>query len=115
MPAIVGFDDMAGAALTVTADQDLIDGVHKPAVSVTAVIAGSTFKGYLVSEDGDGTYTITHTADDVAATAALAMDAAELLAVPAGGIGLFVGAVDTNDADLGYRMSVRGKLPPASS
>lgn len=115
MAAIEGFGGLASPALTVTSEPGMIDGVHKDAVSVTAVVATTTFKGFLVSEDGDGTYTITHTADDVAATAALALDAAELLDVPAGGTGLFTGAVDDTDADHGYRISVRGKVPPVSA
>ncbi len=113
--AIEGFDSMLAATLTVTADAGLIDGVAKPAVSVTVVAATNTFVGYLVSEDGDGTYTITHTADDVAATAVLALAAAEALDVPAGGTGLFVGSADDTDAEYPFSLSVRGKLPPVSS
>ena len=53
--AIEGFESIAAATLAVTADQGLIDGVNKPAVAVTAVVASATFKAFLVSEDGDGT------------------------------------------------------------
>ncbi len=114
MPAIAGFDSIAAATLAVTASEGLIDEVAKPAVAVTAIVASTTFKGFLVSEDGDGTYTITHTADDIAVSAILALAAAEALDVPAGGIGLFAGSVDTTDAELPFSLAVRGNLPPVA-
>lgn len=113
--AIEGFGGVAAATLAVTSEEGLIDGVAKPAIAVTAVPASATFKGFLVSEDGDGTYTITHTADDIAATAALALAAAEALDVPEGGVGIFAGSVDDTDAEYPFSMAVRGKLPPVSA
>lgn len=114
MAAMEGFGSVAASTLAVSADGGTIDGVNKPAVAVTAVVATTTYKGFLVSEDGDGTYTITHTADNAAASAAAALALAVALDVPAGGIGLFAGSVGTANAENPFDLSVRGKLPPVS-
>lgn len=117
MAAIEGFGSVAASTLAVSADGGIIDGVNKPVVAATAVVAttGGKFKGFLVSEDGDGTYTITHTADDAAATAAAALVLAAALAVPSGGIGLFAGSVGSANAENPFDLSVRGKLPAVTS
>ena len=72
-------------------------------------------RGIFVSQDGDGTYTITHTADDSFASEALAFAGIDAIAVPSGGIALFGGVVGTVNAEYAFDMSVRGKTPAITS
>ncbi len=106
-----GFDILDITLLDVTTSEGLINGraVASTVHGVTA--AASTFEGFLISEDGDGTFTITQTAD--AASAVLAAAAALALDVPAGGIAVLTGAVSPTVVTL-PSMEQRGKLPKVS-
>lgn len=116
MAAIEGLEYSA-SGLTITFGEGLIDGRAVPSASPAAVTpATTTFRGFLVSEDGDGTYTVTMGTDDVGATAALAVaDALANLDVPTGGIGICAGAVNNTTTLSDIDMSVRGALPPVSA
>jgi hypothetical protein len=103
------------SGLTGSVAQGLIDGRAVPAVaSVVVTAATTTFRGFLISEDGDGTYTVTMGTDDGAASAALAADAALLIAVPAGGVALLTGAVNNTTVVSLTSMERRGELPAIS-
>lgn len=117
MPAISGFGGLAASTLNITTqDPGLVDGRAVPALSeaVTAATTGGKFRGFLVSEDGDGTYTVTQTADDSHDDAATALTAALDLAVPAGGIGIVAGSVSSTAVQGTFSLAVQGKEPEVS-
>jgi len=110
MAAIEGLD-VAFSGLTGTFEKGLIDGRAVQAVAAPIVTAASTtFRGFLISEDGDGTYTTTMGTDDVGATAVLAAADALLIDVPAGGIAIITGAVNNTTTVSLLSMERRGAV-----
>jgi hypothetical protein len=103
------------SGLTITFEEGLIDGRAVASATAVPTAATTTFRGFLVSEDGDSTYTVTQTADDSHASAALAAAAALLLKVPAGGVGVITGAVNNATTLSLLSMEVRGKLPAVTN
>ncbi len=110
---VEGFTPAAGTTVALSIGAGYIDGREVLAdTSVTVTAATTTFRGYLVSEDGAGAFVVTMTADDSSASEALAIADAEALEVPTGDVAIFVGAVNTATAvGLLKDNSVRGKLP----
>ncbi len=99
------------SGLTGSVAQGLIDGRAVPAVAtVTITAATTTFRGFLISEDGDGTYTVTMGTDDVGATAVLAAADALLIDVPAGGVALLTGAINNTTVVSLTSMARRGAV-----
>ena len=117
MAAIEGFGSVAASTLTLAGDGGTIDGRNVPVLAgtVTASTTGGKFRSWILSEDGDGTYTVTMGTDDEHDSEALAFADIGDLVVPAGGIGLLGGVTDNTDAEYAFDLSVRGKLPPVSS
>lgn len=113
MAAMEGLD-VTFSGLTGTVSQGLIDGRAVPAGTAVVTAATTTFRGFLISEDGDGTYTVTMTADNSHASAALAAAAALLIDVPAGGIGVLTGAVNNTTTVSLTSMERRGALTKVS-
>jgi hypothetical protein len=105
--------DFLAPDLTATISAGLIDGRAVAAATATLTAAGSNFRGFLVSEDGDGTYTVT-LGTDALATAVLAAAEALTLDVPAGGVGIATGAVNNTTTVTLLSMEQRGKLPKVS-
>jgi len=89
------------AVLDIDLGAGSIDGRHVDATidqGVTAATTGGKFRGYLISEDGDGTFTVTAGTDDLASAVLAAADAL-LIAVPAAGVAIMTGvATDTTAA-----------------
>lgn len=113
MAAMEGLD-VTFSGLTGTVSEGLIDGRAVPSDTVTITAATTTFRGFLISEDGDGTYTVTMGTDDVGASAALAAADALLIDVPAGGIGVLTGAVNNVTTVSETSMARRGALTKVS-
>ena len=109
--AVEGLDFLA-PSLTATVAAGLIDGraVAATTVTLTASTTGGKYRGALISEDGDGTYTATLGTDDLD-SAALAAAEALTLAVPSGGVGIATCAVDATTGVTLLSMAVRGQLP----
>ena len=102
-------EDPRGAAV----EEGLIDGravAGGSGVTATAATTGAKFRGCLVSEDGDGTYTATLGTDDLD-SAALAAANANTLDVPAGGVGVVTFAVDNGTTITLVSMAARGRKP----
>lgn len=114
---VEGFIPLAGTTVNLSIGAGFIDGREVLAdTSVTVTAATTTYRGYLVSEDGAGAFVVTMGADDVGATGALAIaDAIANIDVPAGDVAIFVGAIDdtTTVGEL-KDSSVKGKLPPVT-
>jgi hypothetical protein len=111
MAAVEGFEYSA-SGLTISFGEGLIDGRAVAAGSPADVTpATADFRGFLVSEDGDGTWTVTQTADDSHASAALAAAAALELAIPAGGVALVTGAVNNTTTLSEISIARRGEVP----
>ena len=110
---VEGFQPLAGTTVALSIEGGFIDGREVYAdTSVTVTAASTTFRGYLVSEDGAGAFVVTMGTDDVGATEALALADALLIEVPTGDVGIFAGVVDTSTAvALLKDNSVQGKLP----
>lgn len=113
--ALSGFGNLSATLLAISADGGQIDGRNVGDVTATAVVASTTWKAWLVSEDGDGTFTITHSADDAYASEALALVGIADLEVPTGGTALFAGTVDTSTAANQFDFTVAGRLPEVTS
>ena len=111
---VEGFQPLTGTLLNLSIEGGFIEGREVLAdTSVTVTAASTTFRGYLVSEDGAGAFVVTMGTDDVGATGALAIaDALANIAVPAGDTAIFVGAVNTTTTVAQLKdSSVKGKLP----
>lgn len=93
----------------------IVDGRHVVAtidVGVTGATTGGKFRGYLISEDGDGTFTATAGTDDLD-TAVLAAADALLIDVPAGGVAILTGVATQTTAVAQLKSVARqGETPP---
>jgi TctA family transporter len=107
--------EYSASGLTLSFGAGLIEGRAIDATAAPAVTAaGATDIGFLVSEDGDGTYTVTMASAD-AADAAAALVEALAIDVPAGGVGVLAGTADNTTVLSLITISVRGKLSPVSA
>jgi hypothetical protein len=108
-----GMMPLTGTTNALSISAGYVDGREVLAdTSVTVTVASTTYRGYLVSEDGAGAFVVTMGTDDVGATEALALADALLIEVPTGDVGVFAGVIDTTTAvALLKDNSVRGKLP----
>ena len=107
--------EYSASGLTLSFGAGLIDGRAVDATDAPIVTAASaTDVGFLISEDGDGTYTVTMAAAD-AADAAAALVEALAIDVPAGGVGVLVGTADNTTVLSLITVSVRGKLTAVSA
>jgi len=103
--------EVTNSGLTATVGAGLIDGRGVAAVAAPIITAATTtYRGWLISEDGDGTYTTTMGTDDVGASSALALADALLIDVPAGGIAVATGSVN-NTTTVVIDLTNRGKTP----
>lgn len=101
------------STLTVQTAAGLIDGRSVAANAAAGTLVASTtvgkFRGQLVSEDGDGTFTVTLGTDDLASAALAAADA-QLIDVPSGGIAISTHVVKQDGTVSDPDISVRGKV-----
>jgi hypothetical protein len=110
---ITGFYPLAGSALNLSISGGSIDGrwvAADTSVAVTAGDSGSVYSGFLVSEDGSGSFVVTNGADTDHATEALAIAQAKALDVPTGDTALFVGTASTTTVGNLKDDSVKGRV-----
>lgn len=112
MSAVEGLE-VTVATLDLDTALGTIDGraiaAADPAGGMTAATTADKFRAQLLSEDGDGTFTVTLGTDDLA-SAALAAAEALTIAVPSGGVGVCTAVVKQDGSVSDLSLAVRGNV-----